>query len=143
MTIHETLRKLVNEGMTPDQAADAALNRARKIDLVAYVRPLVVMKARQLQRGNTRTIEHEVDARIADGEDPLSVRRKLSQSHFSLPDSTYVEWLGATAEQHLARAGWLRLQADTTVATAERHEAAAAAIRAAGVTCLRDLEAAA
>lgn len=143
MTIHETLRKLVAEGMTPDEAADAALSRARRADLIAYVRPLVVMKARQYGRAAIRLVEEEIDDRIAAGEDPISVRRKLSQRCFSLPDSTYVEWLDATAEQHLARAGWLRKSAGSILATAERHEAAAAAILAAGVSCLRDLEAAA
>lgn len=143
MSVSGVLRKLVDEGKTPEQAADAALSGARKADLVSFVRPLVVMKARQFQRSMIRDIEEEVDARIADGEDPLSVRRKLSQSSFALPDGSYVDWLDATADQHLLRAGWQRNQAMALVADAERHEAAAAAIRAAGVSCLRDLEAAA
>lgn len=142
MTIYEALRKLINEGMTPEQAADDVLRRARKVDLVAYVRPLVIHEARRLERRNTLAVEREVDARIADGEDPLSVRRKLAQETFILPSGERVGWLDATAEQHLLRAGWQRNQAGTLIADADRHEAAAEAIRSAGVTCLRDLEAA-
>lgn len=143
MTIYETLRKLVDEGLGPDQAADRALAGATKEALARVLRPLVVMEARRLCRGDTRNLEDEVDTRIAAGEDPLSVRRKLSGSEFALPDGRYVPWLDATAADHLARAGWQRRVGQACITDAERHEVAAADIEAAGVTCLRDLETAA
>ena len=143
MTIEEALRSAIKSGKTPEKATDYVLSKARKVDLATFVRPVVLMRARNYLRGETRAIEQEVDHRIADGEDPISVRRKLAQSSFALPDGTYVDWLDATAEQHRARAGWSRHQSSSLVADAERHEAAASAITTAGVSCLRDLEEAA
>ncbi len=142
-TVYEQLRAAVKAGATPEEATDRVIGRMRKADLAQLVRPLLVNEARRYQRSATKAIEEEVDRRIAEGEDPLSVRRKLSQSSFALPSGEYVDWLDATAEQHLARAGWTRQQAGALVADAERHESAAAAIEAAGVACLRDLEEAA
>lgn len=139
-TVYEALRKSVKGGATPDEAADQLIAKMRKADLAALVRPLLVVHAQRYSRIATAALEREVDRRIAEGEDPISVRRKLSESSFALPDGRYVTWLDATADDHRARAAWQRGQAASCVADAERHEVAAAAIEAAGVSCLREIE---
>lgn len=140
MSIYAALRGRVESGDDPEAAADAVLWTMRKADLAAIVRPLLVNEARRSQRANVRQIEAEAFRRIADGEDPVSVRRKLSETTFVLPSGEYVSWLDATVDQHLARAGWQRSLASACTTDAERHESAAESIRAAGVSCLRDLE---
>lgn len=138
-TVYERLRATVKAGATPEQAADRVLAAMRKADLAKLVRPLLVNEARRYARHETLVIEQEVDRRIADGEDPISVRRKLSESTFPLPGRGRVNWLDATADDHRQRASWQRQLAHACDSDAERHEAAAAAIEAAGVTCLREI----
>lgn len=142
-TIYGGLRSLVEQGTDPETAADSLLAKTRKVDLATFVRPLLVIYARQCERKDTRRQEEEADIRLAHGEDPISVRRKLSECTFSLPDGRRVAWLDASAEDHRSRADWQRHHATACLSDASRHDDAADEIDAAGVSCLRDLETAA
>lgn len=143
MSIYRDLRVLVRDGATPDEAADRVLGSVAKAQLAALVRPLLVLEANRVARSLVRGIEREMDDRIAHGEDPISVRRKLSAETFALPNGTRVAWLDATAADHRARARWQMKLAGACSADADRHLAAALAIEAAGASCLREIESAA
>jgi hypothetical protein len=51
-----------------------------------------------------------------------------------------VRWGEATADDHTARAAWLRDFARTVIETAERHERAVALIVEADVKCLNEVD---
>lgn len=138
VSINADLRKLIDQGADAEQAVDAVLRKARRSDLADLVRPLLVLRADNFVRANTRSREVEVDRRIAGGEDPISVRRKLANDGFHV-GGHFILWLDATPAEHLARAAAQRSLANACIADAERHEAAAAEIEAAGASCLRDL----
>jgi hypothetical protein len=121
-----------------DDEAFALVERHAK----ASLRSLVAGVYHNLQRSLVRDIEQEVDDALVIAESPrdrVSARRLLAEETFALKDGSVVHWLDATAEQHRARAAWQRELAGNCVKDAKRHEAAAAEIEAAGVTCLRDL----
>lgn len=141
-TIRTLLTEHINDGLTAEQAVAKILTRK---DIKILVRPLLMDEAQNLHRARTRRIEQQVDRDLA-GDPPLDLagraeaRRALVAEQFVLPDGTWVNWLDATADEHRARAGWLRNLAAATLATAARHQQAAAEIESAGVLCLRDLE---
>lgn len=125
------------QGMTPVDAADAIFELDHDT-LVDLVRPLIVQEGRRYVRSRTRRIEHRVS--FGDQESRADARIRLARESFSLPDGRNVRWLDATVDDHLARAAWQRVFADSCIADAELHEKAAAEIEAAGVTCLREIE---
>jgi hypothetical protein len=136
-TMDGVLRKHLEAGKTPEQAAKAVLDSREHRQLLL---PLLVWRAHKVTRQETRAVEREV--RKA-GMDAPAARQELVGRTFALPDGRLVGWLEATAEDHLARAGWQRDHARAIVADAELHEEAAKRITDAGVTCLADLEEAA
>jgi hypothetical protein len=136
-TLDGVLRKHLDAGKTPDEAAKAVLASREHRQLLL---PLLVWRAHKVTRQETRAVERRV--RKAGVASP-DARRELIERGFILPDGRFVEWLYATADEHLARAGWQRDNARAIVADAELHEEAAKRITEAGVTCLADLEEAA
>ena len=73
--------------------------------------------------------------------DPLTALRELQGERFWVPLSCgLVAWADATAEQHIARADYIRDKIRALALDAERHETAADIITDAKVSCLADLE---
>lgn len=138
-TVYSFIHRCIDEGNDSDAAAARLLRTITKAELGKFITPLLLNEGHRYERTLTRRIEAEVDARLAAGEDPISVRRKLVGESFPLPGVGLVKWVEATPEQHLARAAWQRTHAAASIADAERHEAAAALIEEHGVTCLADL----
>lgn len=138
-TVYQKLRSKVDAGCSPEEAAEQVIRSTPKTELAALVFPLLVVHARRFIRHGLRDIENEAHRLIDSGEDPLVVRRKLSQTEFALPDGRYVSWGQATAEDHRLRAQWQRAHSASCIEDAERHEAAAALIETAGVSCLDSL----
>lgn len=130
----------IDLGREPAEAAEATLAAIAKKDRDAYLLALLAQDAERIRRTRVHTKEKRVQARIAAGADPVKARRELVGAGFHLPDSRYVAHLEASAADHLARAGWLRDHAEATTRSAIFHEECAAAIEAAGVTCLADLD---
>lgn len=139
-SVFTDLRKHVDNGCTPEEAADLVIRTLTVDDLAMFVRPLLVHQAHREQRNFDRHVEQDVDLRLDLGADPIRVRRLLSTTTFALPSGEFVPWLDATADQHRLRASWQRGRAASCVDDAERHESAAVAIETAGVSCLRDLD---
>lgn len=139
-SVFTELRRHVDNGCTPEEAATLVIRTLTVEELAAFVRPLLVHQAHREQRNFDRKIEADVDLRLDLGADPIRVRRLLSETTFALPSGEFVPWLDATAAQHRARSAWQRGRAASCIDDAERHEAAAVAIEAAGVSCLRDLD---
>ena len=104
--------------------------------------PLVRDEVRRLERSNTRGAEATWEASLVPGSgiDPLLARKTLLSTSFLCPGHGMVGWGTATAEQHALYAAQCRGQADSLIATAERHETAARMIESAGVGCLADIE---
>jgi hypothetical protein len=140
------IRELAATGLDEDQITEQLLGEVRKLaELRALVTPVLRARVFRYLRERTRTTEKRVwgSARqLVDGAesvDSVEAMRDLSNSTFALPDGRFVAWLDATADDHLARAGWQRGLAAAVVEDAERHEKAAAMIEEAGVSRLRDL----
>lgn len=145
-TLDQTLRQLVNEHhLDPEAATDQALDGMTKAQLIAFVRPIVLMRARQEQRRHTRRLEREAfRPRVASvGSETVQTRpqamQELNRRTFPLPSGGSVAWGEATVNDHLARAGWQRSLAASIVADAEVHEYAARLIEEAGVSCLDEI----
>lgn len=132
------LRNLARQGTDPEEAADKVLASLSTKQVREIARPLLVWEATRAQRIHTRSIERKVAA-APDKQTRSDARRELIDRGFWLPDGRYVDWLKASADEHLERAEWLRGRAGAFVQTAVSHEEAAAEIREAGVSCLADL----
>lgn len=148
-----TLRSLIvgglDAGMDPDDAATAALASCERDDLASLMLPAAELMARGIARQRTRQAEDDAFA-VAEEETGASVRtapvpvveaarNRLISESFALPNGTWVAWSKATAAEHLMRADWQRKHAASSLEDAQRHEAAAEAIKAAGVTCLAEI----
>lgn len=139
-----TLRSFIADrlaaGDDRDQIIDAVIAMP---EFAEFAHRLVAATVANQARAMVRDHEHQVDAALAvarTAQDRAAARRQLIGDTFLLPDGTAVRWLEATAEQHDARAEWLESHAAAVMATADRHRVAAAEIRAAGVSCLADLD---
>jgi hypothetical protein len=141
MTTNEELNKVLQsaaeEGADEEQAFLAVKRKGW-----GCVRPLVFWYYRHLCRRRVRHIEQRVDeelSTLSTPEDRIKAREILAQETFAV-GGIRVEWGAATAEQHLERAAMQRRLSGDCIKDAERHEQAAAEIRAAGVRCLNDLK---
>lgn len=146
-TLVGILRRHMDSGDTDEQIIAAVLTRD---DLPQLVKETLAWRITVMRRAHTRSIETKVFAELKKLEKPTrqdraEVRRMLATSGFQLPapGARWVSWLDATADEHGARSGWLTGQSDALLETAARHLEAAADIRRAKVTCLRDLDEAA
>jgi hypothetical protein len=142
-TLEQTLRRLViEECLSPEVAAQKALDSVSKAKLAEFVRPLVLLRAKGMERKLVRRVE-ETAFGDAGGDQPAmtraEARRRLVAEQFPLPDGRWVPWGQATPDNHRARAGWMRKHAAAVVADAERHEQAAALIEQSGTSCLDDI----
>lgn len=147
-TLAHLLWESLSNGMTIDEAADAALAKASAKELRRLALPVVRDHARRLLRNATHAKERESVRMIREDRVPfITAVQALVRDTAWVPTigdtpSTRVTWDELTAEQHRARAKWHRDQAGGLLATAELHEQAADEIERAGVTCLRDMDAA-
>lgn len=139
----------LDTGAHPYDAADAALYEVLAPIRSGAVRDAIATRLSGLVRGEavglarkrTRKRENAAwrDAESAGGVSALDVvRERLVADGFQV-GGEWVSWLDASAEQHELRAAEQRERAAFLVVDAERHEEAARAIRAAGVSCLREL----
>ena len=157
-SILDALRRLIKEdGMDVDAASDKVLGFVSRAKLAEFVRPVVLAEARRVARQVARSIEDAAfshpptngrtspaDLSSGGGEPRLSTgeaRQALVATRFVLPDGQWVTWGQATAEDHRARAGWLRGLASTITTGAQRHEHAADLIDSHDATCLDDIDA--
>lgn len=143
MSIDKTLRQLVTvDGLDPEVAADKALASVSRKDLIDYVRPLVLLRARGHARSDVRRIENRAFTAATPDALPTTAeaRAALVQRSFPVPGKGMVPWTEATMDDHLARAAWQRNQSALCVVDAERHEAAADLISQHGVTTLGQIE---
>lgn len=137
MSFHDEVYALLKDGATPEGAVASILASASKERIVSMCRPVLLERARHIARSIVRRVEQDFDAEAMT--DP-EARSALAGRSFALPDGRMVRWDEATEGEHLLRAGWQRRLAGGLVADAERHEAAAEMIRAAGVRCLAELD---
>ena len=140
MTYAHDLRVLLQEGHTPEAAAQSLVESLTPEELTGWVQALLADRARHIARHMTRDVEEEVEANLGRGADPVEARRLLVSQTFPGVDFASVPWLEATAEDHEWRAAWQRNSAAAATRDAERHERAASEIRTAGVSCLADLD---
>lgn len=135
------IRALINNGWTPEDAVERAMKEISAEEWEEYLRDLLLAEARRLRRDRVRRNEHRAAAQIEAGADPAKVIGDFVHDGFTLPDgdATWVHYWSATAEEHELKALWYYDQAAAHTKAAEWHEACAAWIREAGVTCLRDL----
>lgn len=137
-----TVRELVSQGVEPERAVAQALRGASRADLDDTVKPLLLSDAQNLHRSMVRDLEKK--AFPLPNEEPAApdvqaeARAALLGEGFSI-SGRWVLWSQATAEEHRARAQYLRSMAASTLDTAKRHEQAADDIEAAGVTCLAEI----
>lgn len=140
-TLYGHIRDAIADGMD-----DSEQITARVIDELSdeeqenWLHRLVGYEVNRIRRRATRQREIKVRTDIAAGADPTHARRTLMNDSFVLPDGRWVMWLEATADDHLARAGWLRSQEESIRETRVMHEQAARLITEAGVRCLADLD---
>lgn len=152
-SIRAVARGLLDEGYTANDVITAVLSSP---DFQEFAERLVSQLVADMQRAITRDREKRVDDLLAAAPPPptgsgkqaravwqtrAEARRLLVNDTFPLTNGEAPRWLYATAEQHDMRADWLETQATSVLATAARHRQAAAEIRAAGVSCLADLDA--
>ena len=130
------LKRALDDGMTPGDAAGYVIGKANIKQLREYVMPIVEQEARMLARRVAQVAEAKFTGAITVPE----MARVLTKGSFCLSDGRWVTWGQATAEDHRDRAARQRVLAGTILDDAERHDRAADAIEAAGVRCLDDLE---
>ena len=139
-SLRDVVRSLAPKpDVNPRELAARALGAMTRDERDAIVLNVITNEVANILRSETRQREQEV----GDLREPPArqqARDLLAADYFALPDGTMVAWLTATAEQHRARADWQRTLAANVVADAERHEQAAEAIEAAGVSCLAEIE---
>ena len=138
-TIYQAVGRLLAAGHDPEAAASLALQGMTKAQLIAFVLPEVERLARSVERNRVRRVERRT-LPVTGGDTSPDKLKALLVEAFLLPDGELVFWGSATAEQHLARAGWQRRNAAEVLEDAVRHERAAEMIVAAGVSCLDDLD---
>lgn len=101
--------------------------------------PIVRDEVRRRRRSTVRKAEDKAFSGY--DSDPLTALRELQGERFWDPLSCgLVAWADATAEQHIARADYIRDKIRALALDAERHETAADIITDAKVSCLADLE---
>lgn len=109
--------------------------------------PLVAIEIGRSRRETMRELEERAwpsrSPRAESGEAPVDLvqaRAQLIDSGFWRVDGRHVEWGKATIEDHEARIGWFRKHIAGCERTVARHALAIDLIRAAGVTCLAEIE---
>jgi 2-keto-3-deoxy-L-rhamnonate aldolase RhmA len=137
------LRGLVLRHEDINVAADKMIRSMSSDELRSALHDLMVVFARteftglfQVRAQGSRVLD---EIAVLPGVDRVFVPPAEVRELAWLVDGVRVSWSRATAGQHLARAGFCRRIAETHVASAVRHEAAAAVISEAGVSCLADL----
>jgi hypothetical protein len=140
-SLYAHIKAAIASGLEDQQdIAEAAIAALTESERRRWLLQLVRYEVSRIQRAEVRRTEIRVRTDIAAGADPTTARRLLMEQSFILPDGRWVEWLKATADDHLARAGWLLTQENSIRDTRLAHEEAAQTIIAAGVTCLADLD---
>lgn len=142
-TLDQMLRRLVvDDGLSPEIAADKAMHSVPKTQLIDYMRPIIITQAKKHARREVREIENRALAPAVVSERPTTAeaRTALVSRGFAVPGKGLVDWADATTEDHLARAQWQRNSAAASITDAERHEAAAALIEQHGATCLGEID---
>lgn len=138
--LRQRIGELLDLGKSPEEAVDSVIANAKVDERHEFLRELLLAEAKSASRSRTHTRERRCAARIAAGGDPVTARRELVSDSFLLPDGEWVRHLEASADQHLARSGWLKVQAKGLYATAQFHEDCATAITSAKASCLADLD---
>lgn len=147
-TIDQALRRLiVVEGVDPVDAANDVVETGTRARLAEAVFPLILSRARSVERTNTRHLERTVfdgpaPDLAADATDRLTRGEAvalLNVERFPGVDG-FVTWGVASAADHIARAEWQRGHAMASVRDAEHHEKAAALIDEHGASCLDEIE---
>jgi len=143
------IRELLDEGLSDrEEITDRILTDTDPEELVEMVRPVVSWQVHMRLRAWARQEEKKAfppQARSARGEAKPALtttdelRNLVSQSFIWNENGERVTWGEATIEQHQSRARLLRLNAERSLDTANRHERAAQMIAEAGATCLSDL----
>ena len=126
------------------KAAEAALDdlrlhgqRTRRLLAPILAEALLIRR-----RSQTRSIERTVPLDSLADRSRVADRRRLLDEHFTVGDR-YVSWGDATIADHEARIAYLRRYIAGLNDTIERHYQAITMIRAAGATCLNEIEPAA
>ena len=139
-SLHSIITKLLEDGLDDtDEIASAAVQALTRVEREHWLHSLVLREVTLLQRQRVHRHEVAVRREIEHGVDPITARRALAADSFALPDGRRVPWLLATADEHLARAGWLEGQQHALGQTRALHEEAARLITENSVTCLADL----
>ncbi len=148
MTHVEWLQSFTQENRY--EAAEAALTELRVSKKARTLLVPIIAEALLMHRRNdTRTVERSVPiSAVLAGETSLDVRRSRLQQTVPLVSGgsltgKRVRWGDMTVEQHRERIAFLNRHIKGVQRTIGEHEQAVAAIEAAGVSCLNDLEAAA
>lgn len=123
------------ETLTAAICGDLRLNARQREALFG----LVLERCQQWERGRVRQVEQTV-SRVGRVADPTGARSALLVETFATGDGRRVAWGEATAADHEARIAMLSALRDGIDATLTRHLDALDAIRAAGASCLNDLE---
>ncbi len=137
-----------------ETVAIEVLNRLKvRVAAAKVLQPLVENAVAAHRRGETRHTERAAFSRPwssprqllndATPVDVMDARNELLASGFFTVDGRRVEWAKATIDDHEARIGALRAHVAGVQRTISAHEQAVAAIKAAGVTCLAEIEGAA
>jgi hypothetical protein len=131
------LAKYLAQNKDPEEAAILAFKRAPKDRLAEFTIPLLADVARGLARARVRDVEKLVPLDCMSNPDAI---RKLVKETFWIFGNGHVNWGKATVKEHRERSRAQRAHAADCNVDADRHDAAADAIEAAGVTCLDELE---
>jgi hypothetical protein len=105
--------------------------------------PLVIAEVTRTHRLATRAAENSAfnaEARPGKPYNPAAAMKVLAQEMFYIVSAGMVAWNLATAPQHDEREAYQRGRGLACIEDAERHAQAAKEIRAAGVTCLAELQ---
>ena len=155
-TIRLALADALAQGLTAEQAADALRQHPKLFD---FVRPLLVLEARSVERDRVRAAERRVDGAwqrarpIADSSAAEKGKRvkasvayvvpqellELRTKRFSLADGTRVGWFDATIEQHEARVDMQRKLMAGIELDVGRHQEAIRVLRETGAKNLAAL----
>jgi hypothetical protein len=159
-TMHARILAALDEGITDrDAVVDRVVKGLSRAELVDLARPALRWQVGHAMRERVRRVERRVFRipRIATtpkgggGKVPVAAKsqptspdalRDILGLTFALRNGDRVTFRDATAEQHMARAAYLREMAATDMQTASRHDEAARMIRAAGVLNLAEVYAA-
>lgn len=138
------MRAAINRGLTVDGVLRELDALVPDHEAARYLwheaRPAWAERIANEVRSRTRRHEVAMFRAVENGEPIMTAVSRLVNDSFIVDYSgRRVAWLDATAEDHDARAAFLRKQAADSIRGAERHEWAAETIRAHGVVCLGEV----